>query len=107
MAQALFLAVLLAAVFLASPSRAAEHVILQKNKVFFPAEITVKPGDNVVFKNDDDVVHNAFSITKGFEFNLNMQIPGQSASFAFPQEGKIEVRCVMHPAMKVIINVKK
>jgi plastocyanin len=107
MARALVLAFWLVVFFLARSSQAEEHVVLHKNKLFSPSEITIKPGDGVVFKNEDDVVHNAFSVTKGSEFNLNIQGPGQSASFVFPHEGKIEVRCVMHPAMKLIINVKK
>jgi plastocyanin len=97
----------LAALLLAGPLEAGEYVIGQKNKIFSPSEITIKPGDTVVFKNDDDVVHNAFSLTKGVEFNLNIQGPGQSSSFTFPREGTVEVRCVMHPAMKLIVNVKK
>jgi len=95
------------ALLLAAPAAAGEHVVAQKNKSFAPAELTIKPGDTVVFKNEDDVVHNVFSITKGAEFNLNMQGPGQSSSYTFPSEGKFEIRCVMHPTMKLIVTVKK
>ena len=95
------------ALLLATPAAAGEHVVLQKNKSFSQAELTVKTGDSVVFKNEDDVVHNVFSISKGAEFNLNMQGPGQSASYTFPSEGKFEIRCVMHPTMKLIVTVKK
>jgi plastocyanin len=88
-------------------AEAAEHVVVQKNKSFSVAEITIKPGDTIVFKNEDDVVHNVFSVTKGVEFNTNIQSPGQTATFTFPNEGKVEVRCVMHPTMKLVVNVKK
>ena len=91
----------------AARAEAAEHVVVQKNKSFSVAEITIKPGDTIVFKNDDDVVHNVFSVTKGVEFNTNIQSPGQTATFTFPNEGKVEVRCVMHPTMKLVVNVKK
>ena len=97
----------LALFLLAARAEAADHVVVQKNKSFSPAEITIKPGDNVVFKNEDDVVHNVFSITKGVEFNLNIQTPEQSSSYTFPNEGKVEVRCVMHPTMKLVVNVRK
>jgi len=97
----------IAAVLLAARAEAAEHIVIQKNKTFSVAEITIKPGDTVVFKNEDDVVHNIFSVTKGFEFNSNIQSPGQTATFTFPNEGKVEVRCVMHPTMKLVVNVKK
>jgi plastocyanin len=97
----------LAALLLTGTAEAGEHVVVQKNTAFYPGEITIKPGDAVVFKNEDGVVHNVFSVTKGVEFNLNIQQPGQSSSFTFPNEGRVEVRCVIHPAMKLVINVKK
>jgi len=97
----------LGVLFLAGSVEAGEHVVLQKNTAFHPGEITIKPGETVVFKNEDGVVHNVFSVTKGVEFNLNIQQPGQSSSFTFPHEGRVEVRCVIHPAMKLVINVKK
>jgi plastocyanin len=100
--------VLSVVVFLfAARAEASEHVVLQKNKSFSVAEITIKPGDTIVFRNEDDVVHNIFSVTKGVEFNSNVQSPGQTTTFTFPNEGKVEVRCVMHPTMKLVVNVKK
>ena len=96
-----------ALLLLAARTEAAEHQVIQKNKSFSVAEITIKPGDTVVFKNEDDVVHNVFSVTKGVEFNSNIQSPGQTATFTFANEGRVEVRCVMHPTMKLVVNVKK
>lgn len=107
MSKARFFGFAAIALLVASPAIAGEHVVAQKNKSFSPADLTIKPGDSVVFKNEDEVVHNVFSITKGAEFNLNMQGPGQSASYTFPGEGKFEIRCVMHPTMKLIVTVKK
>src|SRR5205823_13979047 len=49
------------------------HVITQKDKAFSVAELTAKSGDTIVFKNDDDVAHNVFSQTPGFEFNAKTQ----------------------------------
>jgi plastocyanin len=36
-----------------------------------------------------------------------MQLPKASTSVVFENEGTIEVRCVIHPAMKLIVNVKR
>jgi plastocyanin len=99
--------VLLAPLCLAASSMAAEHVIVQKNKTFSVAEITIQRGDTILFKNEDGVAHNAFSTSKEFSFNLNMQLPKASTSVVFENEGTIEVRCVIHPAMKLIVNVKR
>jgi len=85
---------------------AAEHTIGQKNKEFSQAEITVKPGDAVVFANDDEVTHNVFSNSPCCKFNLKTQAPGDKSSVTFEKEGTVEVRCAIHPKMKLTIHVK-
>ena len=92
---------------LAGDLAAAEHAITQKNSMFSEAEMKIKPGDSIVFKNDDTVPHNVFSASKAFQFNSNVQLPGQSATIPFKQPGSIEVRCVIHPNMKLMVEVKK
>ena len=82
------------------------HVITQKDKAFSATELTVKPGDTIVFKNDDDVTHNVFSQTAGFEFNSKTQAPGAEASVSFDKTGTVEVRCAIHPKMKAIVHVQ-
>lgn len=85
----------------------ADHVVGQSNKAFSQSEITIKPGEKIVFKNDDTVVHNVFSSTKGFEFNLKTQAPGVTSSIPFASEGTAVVQCAIHPKMKLVVNVKK
>lgn len=86
---------------------AVEVVVVQKNKTFVPAAVTIKPGDKVTFRNEDGVDHNAFSDTKDLKFNLKSQAPGTSDSVTFDNEGTAEVRCAFHPAMKLKITVQK
>lgn len=88
--------------FAAGPS----HVVVQKDKAFSTAELKVKPGDTVVFKNEDDVVHNVFSQSPGFEFNSKSQAPGAETSASFDKAGVVEVRCAIHPKMKMTIQVQ-
>ena len=82
-------------------------MVAQKGKAFSVAAITIKPGDEVVFKNDDDATHNVFSTTKGLEFNLKVQLPGSSSTQVFKTEGVAEVQCAFHPQMKLKITVAK
>ena len=82
-----------------------EHVVGQKNKVFSKPEITVKPGDTVVFKNDDDVTHHIYSSTKGQEFDLQITEPGKDVRRTFSQKGRVDVRCKVHDHMKAFIHV--
>ncbi len=84
----------------------AEHAVSQKNKEFSQAELTVKPGDKVVFSNDDEVTHNVFSNSPCCKFNLKTQAPGDKSSVTFEKEGDVEVRCAIHPKMKLTVHVK-
>ena len=86
---------------------AAEVVITQKDKAFQPAEVTIHPGDTLVFKNEDPVNHNVFSETKGLDFVIKSQKPGESGNVTLTGEGTTEVRCAFHPAMKLNVTVKK
>lgn len=77
----------------------------QKNRTFSTSEVTVAVGEPVTFVNDDVVVHNVFSASPGHEFNLKTQKPGAKADIAFDKEGTVEVRCAIHPTMKLRIHV--
>jgi plastocyanin len=85
---------------------AASHTIQQNGKMFTPATVTVAVGDSVTFQNDDDVTHNAFSTSKGNEFNSKAQQPRQSSTVTFKTAGTVDVRCAFHPKMKMTVTVK-
>lgn len=86
---------------------AKEHVISQKGKQFSQADLQIQPGDTVVFKNDDDTAHNVFTSSEGMKFNLGVQKAGTDSQRDFPSEGEAEIRCAIHPKMKLNIVVKK
>jgi plastocyanin len=88
------------------PLRAADHAIAQQDRHFSQTEITVKVGDTITFKNDDEVTHNVFSITPGMEFDLHRQAPGASSTIPFMKAGDAEVDCSIHPRMKLSVHVK-
>jgi plastocyanin len=98
---------LVGAALVAGIARAGETVVVQKNKTFIPSAVTIKPGDTLIFRNEDGVDHNAFSDSKDLKFNLKSQAPGASDSVTFVNEGTAEVRCAFHPAMKLKITVAK
>jgi plastocyanin len=92
---------------LAIPALAEEHLITQKDRAFSQTEISIKPGESIVFKNADAVTHNVFSVSPGMEFDIRRQAPGASSTVVFSKEGVAEVRCSIHPRMKLIVTVKK
>jgi plastocyanin len=95
------LAVLLAV----SAAPAAEHKITQKNVEFSHKEIGVKLGDTIYFVNTDNVTHNVFSVSDTFQFDAQMQEPGQTTVVRFTKAGVFEIRCAMHPRMKLKVIV--
>jgi plastocyanin len=85
-----------------------DHRVGQKNKAFSIATLLVRPGDRVIFENDDQITHNVYSASKGkTSFNLKAQAPGVSTSVTFATEGNFEVRCAFHPKMKLLVVVKQ
>ena len=84
---------------------AAEHVVGQKNKSFTVATVEAKVGDEVLFRNDDTVFHNIFSLTASQSFDLGAYGPGVFKKVKLDKPGKIEVECAIHPRMKMVIDV--
>ncbi|HYE76148.1 MAG TPA: plastocyanin/azurin family copper-binding protein [Blastocatellia bacterium] len=82
------------------------HKISQKGKAFSQVSITVNKGDSISFMNDDSVVHNVYSTSQGNSFNLKTQTPGTANSVTFNSSGMAEVRCAIHPTMRLVVNVK-
>lgn len=82
-------------------------VVVQKDKAFSEEKVVIQPGDKVIFQNHDDFTHNIYSPTKGNEFNINVQRPGGSTGVRFWTEGEVEVRCAIHPKMKMTIVIKR
>ncbi len=101
-------ALVAAATTVASTSAFAdEHVVSQKGKAFSTKTIAVKPGDKVVFRNDDPFVHNIFSLSEPQAFDLGTYGQGQAKDVRFAKEGKYEVECAIHPEMKMVVSVAK
>ena len=96
-----------AATAFAVASTSTNHLVDQKDKAFSQETIKVKLGDTIEFKNSDSVVHNVFSNTTGLEFDLRTQQPGKSSTVTFDKPGTCEVRCAIHPKMKLTVEVEK
>jgi plastocyanin len=103
--RTLFAAALVA--LIAVPAAAAEVTVGQKGKAFSKAEVTIKVGDTIVFENDDDVTHNVFCKAEGCQFNTKGQAPAAKFSQKFEKEGTFEIRCAIHPKMKLTVHVTK
>ena len=85
---------------------AAEFTVVQRNQDFSVRELQVRVGDRVTFVNGDNVTHNVYSETKGLEFEIELQPPGRSDAVTFARPGTVEVRCAIHSAMRLRVDVK-
>lgn len=85
----------------------SEHIVGQKNKSFSVDALQAKVGDVVLFRNDDGVFHNIFSLTSGLSFDLGAYAPGMSKKVTLDKPGRIDVECAIHPRMKMVIDVSR
>ncbi len=66
--------------------------------------VKIKVGDSVTFTNVDNVTHNVYAVDG--EFDLKTQTIGKSDTVKFDKPGKVQVRCGIHPKMKLTIDVE-
>lgn len=105
-------AVYLAALALAGASAASVVAaapgtvqVRQSGSVFQPGVLTVAAGTRVVFVNDDTLAHNVYARSAGQSFNLGMVPPGGTSEQLFVQAGQFDIRCAVHPRMRLAVTV--
>ena len=98
-------AVLAAFCIVAGPAHAEEVTVGQADKTFNPADLQIKVGDSVTFNNDDTVAH-AVLVSGPTETNLGQIKAGEAKSVSFDQPGTYDVKCAIHPKMKLTIAVQ-
>jgi plastocyanin len=74
---------------------AQETVVVEtRDNVFAPAEITIKAGDSIEFRNTGLAPHTAED--KDGSFNSGNLNSGQSATIRFDNEGTFQLICIYH-----------
>jgi plastocyanin len=84
---------------------ASDHTVGQMGRAFTTTNIKIKRGDVVVFVNDDNVPHNISSSSADNAFNLGSQAPGRSTPVTFTTAGEVDVRCLIHPRMRMTVQI--
>jgi plastocyanin len=82
------------------------HTVVQKGRAFRPGEVTITHGESLTFTNDDDFIHQIYSQGGGFNFDSDEKAPGENLTETFTAAGTFEVRCHIHPKMKLVVHVK-
>jgi plastocyanin len=84
-------------------ARCAETTVTIDNFTFAPAQLTVKVGDTVTWKNHDDIPHTIVSAGK---FRSKALDTDDSFSFTFTASGDYTYFCSLHPHMTGTIKVE-
>ena len=77
--------------------------VMIDNFTFEPAQLTVKVGTTVVWKNRDDIPHTVVSAGK---FRSKTMDTDDSYSFTFTAAGDYKYFCSLHPHMTGMVKVE-
>ncbi len=85
----------------ATPRPRATRVkaVLQKDKRFLPHVLAVPVGATVEFRNEDELFHNVFSLSKPNDFDLGLYKNGAQREQVFATPGPVHLLCNIHAAM--------
>jgi plastocyanin len=85
---------------------AAGHLIVQKNRAFDAADVTIAAGDSLCFFDEDPFLHQIYVKSPTMNFESTEQPLGQTIDVRFPTPGSFAVRCHIHPTMSLDVTVK-
>lgn len=93
---------------LAASANGLDGSVDQRGIRFTKSELKVGVGGTVHFHNSDDVTHNIMTIDAADEpEDRGLQKPGEIISAKFDKAGAYQVRCSIHPKMKMTVKVGK
>jgi len=81
------------------PAPARGKVITQRNKTFLPRVLAVPVGTTVDFRNEDDIFHNVFSLSRPNDFDTGLYRQGASYAQTFRKTGLVQILCNIHASM--------
>jgi plastocyanin len=75
----------------------ARKIVLQRGKAFVPRVLAVSLGSSVVFRNEDPINHNVFSLSPHFDTGLYGA--GGEKEEVFDKAGVVQLLCNIHSSM--------
>jgi plastocyanin len=86
---------------------AAEVVTVgQKDRRFQRETVSIAVGDSVRFTNEDPFFHQLYVRSGNFNFSSEEQAQGTVLTVPFTVAGSFEVRCEIHPKMRLVVEVQ-
>ncbi len=74
-------------------------VITSRNMTFVPPVLPILKGTTVIFNNNDDYVHNVYSLSAVKPFDLGISKKGEKRRITFDQPGLARIYCNIHKMM--------
>jgi plastocyanin len=87
------------------PRATRVRAVVQKDKRFLPHVLAVPVGATVEFRNDDELFHNVFSLSKPNDFDLGLYKSGAERERVFDSPGPVQLLCNIHSFMNGFIYV--
>ena len=101
------LAMVIACLVVATSAGAAEIAVDQRNMQFVPNAVAIVVGDSIRFTDTDRIAHDITVVDPlGAAVDHGMDYFNQQIVVKFEKAGVYQVRCRIHPAMKMTITVK-
>jgi plastocyanin len=79
--------------------------VQQKGAMFFPHVLPVMVGQTVEWPNNDDILHNVFSVSESNRFDLGLYKNPKIERCTFENPGRVDVFCSIHTRMSCIVLV--
>ena len=83
----------------------APKTIAQRDISFVPRTVTIRVGEQVIFRNDDPFGHNVYSPAQENIFDIGLQEPGAETPVTFAVPGEFTLQCRIHPKMRAKVTV--
>ncbi|OYQ34139.1 hypothetical protein CHU95_11805 [Niveispirillum lacus] len=80
-------------------------IVAQRDISFVPRAVTIKVGEQVIFRNDDPFGHNVYSPAQENIFDIGLQDPGTETPVTFAVPGEFTIQCRIHPKMRAKVTV--
>ena len=81
------------------PKATRVKAVVQRDKRFVPHVLAVPVGATVEFRNDDELFHNVFSLSKPNDFDLGLYKSGAQREQIFATAGPVNLLCNIHASM--------
>jgi len=92
-----------------TPSTKTEKIVTsrveQKGAMFSPHVLPVVAGTTVEWPNNDEILHNVFSVSAPNDFDLGLYKSPKIERWTFKHPGRVDVFCSIHTRMNCVVLV--